>query len=249
MRSTFNGRSRWQRGVLSLDWKKRLKELDRVLQVTRRSLWQVDALLRGIWERVENVYIYIGLVFNYLRLLISLFYYWNTNSSGVFFSNKRLVEERDWENIRVTMSRLWFVYSTISRYFDNNWNLPAASKFPRRAVQTSFQLLQSPPLPQKWPLVSLSLSSFQIFQKYFSFFVLKPFFLKPFPNQRPNHFSIPFFSSLLLSSNFFLQIIPTSNYNCPTIPSPSLFRRNIQLLSTSSNFLKPRIPFFEWLKK
>lgn len=234
MRSTFNGRSRWQRGVLSLDWKKRLKELDRVLQVTRRSLWQVDALLRGIWERVENVYIYIGLVFNYLRLLISLFYYWNTNSSGVFFSNKRLVEERDWENIRVTMSRLWFVYSTISRYFDNNWNLPAASKFPRRAVQTSFQLLQSPPLPQKWPLVSLSLSSFQIFQKYFSFFVLKPFFLKPFPNQRPNHFSIPFFSSLLLSSKSFQPQITI----VPPFPSPPFFAEifnSFQPLQTFSN--------------
>lgn len=234
MRSTFNGRSRWQRGVLSLDWKKRLKELDRVLQVTRRSLWQVDALLRGIWERVENVYIYIGLVFNYLRLLISLFYYWNTNSSGVFFSNKRLVEERDWENIRVTMSRLWFVYSTISRYFDNNWNLPAASKFPRRAVQTSFQLLQSPPLPQKWPLVSLSLSSFQIFQKYFSFFVLKPFFLKPFPNQRPNHFSIPFFSSLLLSSKSFQPQITI----VPPFPPPPFFAEifnSFQPLQTFSN--------------
>lgn len=234
MRSTFNGRSRWQRGVLSLDWKKRLKELDRVLQVTRRSLWQVDALLRGIWERVENVYIYIGLVFNYLRLLISLFYYWNTNSSGVFFSNKRLVEERDWENIRVTMLRLWFVYYTISRYFDNNWNLPAASKFPRRAVQTSFQLLQSPPLPQKWPLVSLSLSSFQIFQKYFSFFVLKPFFLKPFPNQRPNHFSIPFFSSLLLSSKSFQPQITI----VPPFPSPPFFAEifnSFQPLQTFSN--------------
>lgn len=201
--------------------------------------WRVASRnLRACWERV---YIYIGLVFNYLRLLISLFYYWNTNSSGVFFSNKRLVEERDWENIRVTMSRLWFVYYTISRYFDNNWNLPAASKFPRRAVQTSFQLLQSPPLPQKWPLVSLSLSSFQIFQKYFSFFVLLKTVSKPTPKS--------LFNSFFQFSFTFLQIIPTSNYNCPTIPFPSLFRRNIQLLSTSSNFLKPRIPFLEWLKK
>lgn len=194
--------------------------------------WRVASRnLRACWERV---YIYIGLVFNYLRLLISLFYYWNTNSSGVFFSNKRLVEERDWENIRVTMSRLWFVYSTISRYFDNNWNLPAASKFPRRAVQTSFQLLQSPPLPQKWPLVSLSLSSFQIFQKYFSFFVLKPFFLKPFPNQRPNHFSIPFFSSLLLSSKSFQPQITI----VPPFPPPPFFAEifnSFQPLQTFSN--------------
>lgn len=79
--------------------------------------------------------------------------------------------------------------------------------------------------------------------KFFKNTSASSFFLKPFPNQRPNHFSIPFFSSLLLSSNFFLQIIPTSNYNCP--PFPSLFRRNIRLLSTSSNFLKPRIPFLE----
>lgn len=194
--------------------------------------WRVASRnLRACWERV---YIYIGLVFNYLRLLISLFYYWNTNSSGVFFSNKRLVEERDWENIRVTMLRLWFVYYTISRYFDNNWNLPAASKFPRRAVQTSFQLLQSPPLPQKWPLVSLSLSSFQIFQKYFSFFVLKPFFLKPFPNQRPNHFSIPFFSSLLLSSKSFQPQITI----VPPFPPPPFFAEifnSFQPLQTFSN--------------
>lgn len=103
------------------------------------------------------------------------------------------------------MLRLWFVYSTISRYFDNNWNLPAASKFPRRAVQTSFQLLQSPPLPQKWPLVSLSLSSFQIFQKYFSFFVLLKTVSKPTPKSLFNSFfQFPF---------TFLQFFPPNHSN------------------------------------
>lgn len=130
----------------------------------------------------------------------------------------------------------------IFRYFDNNWN----SVYPlQNFLDELFKLPSNSsnpplPLPQKWPLISLSLSSFQIFQKYFSFFVLEPL-LKPFRTNAQisfHRFSFPF-----TFLQFFFQIIP--NYNCPTILNPVFAGKystpfNLFKLSQTPNLL-PRM--------
>lgn len=131
---------------------------------------------------------------------------------------------------------------TIFRYFDNNWN----SVYPlQNFLDELFKLPSNSsnpplPLPQKWPLISLSLSSFQIFQKYFSFFVLEPL-LKPFRTNTQisfHRFSFPF-----TFLQFFFEIIP--NYNCPTILNPVFAGKystpfNLFKLSQTPNLL-PRM--------
>lgn len=131
---------------------------------------------------------------------------------------------------------------TIFRYFDNNWN----SVYPlQNFLDELFKLPSNSsnpllPPPQKWPLISLSLSSFQIFQKYFSFFVLEPL-LKPFRTNTQisfHRFSFPF-----TFLQFFFQIIP--NYNCPTILNPVFAGKystpfNLFKLSQTPNLL-PRM--------
>lgn len=131
---------------------------------------------------------------------------------------------------------------TIFRYFDNNWN----SVYPlQNFLDELFKLPSNSsnpplPLPQKWPLISLSLSSFQIFQKYFSFFVLEQL-LKPFRTNTQisfHRFSFPF-----TFLQFFFQIIP--NYNCPTILNPVFAGKystpfNLFKLSQTPNLL-PRM--------
>lgn len=127
------------------------------------------------------------------------------------------------------------------RYFNNNWMVYQLQNF----LDELFKLPSnsSNPLPQKWPLISLSLSSFQIFQKYF--FVLKPL-LKPFQTNTQitfHRFSFPF----TFLQFFFFEIIPTYRQITIVPPqfSPLFSQRYSTPFPTSSNFLKPQISFLE----
>lgn len=111
------------------------------------------------------------------------------------------------------------------RYFNNNWMVYQLQNF----LDELFKLPSnsSNPLPQKWPLISLSLSSFQIFQKYF--FVLKPL-LKPFQTNTQitfHRFSFPFTFLQFFFSKSFRPIVKLQLSHHNSLPS---FRRDIQLL-------------------
>lgn len=134
---------------------------------------------------------------------------------------------------------------TIFRYFDNNWN----SVYPlQNFLDELFKLpsnSSNPPFPFHRN-DHLSHFLFPLF-KFFKNTSASSFSNRFLNRSEPTPKSVfTVFRFLLLFSNFFSR-----SFQITIVPlfSTLFSQGNIQLLSTSSNFLKPQISFLEWLKK
>lgn len=146
------------------------------------------------------------------------------------------------KNIRVPLTMLCpSVCYTIFRYFDNNWN----SVYPLQNFLDELFKLPSNSSNPPFPLHRndhLSHFLFPLF-KFFKNTSASSFSNRFLNRSEPTPKSVfTVFRFLLLFSNFFSRSFQI------TIAPPfsTLFSQgNIQLLSTSSNFLKPQISFLE----